>query len=112
MRLILYMYIQREKRERAFNAHAHTSRSATPAKSWLSIGPVHVSSDQTGRAGRPPCCVLLCAAVCCCVLLCAVVYCSQSRPSLCHHKLLALWCRARAYCPLTGKRLVSPQVSM
>jgi hypothetical protein len=73
---IIYVYTERE-RERACDAHAHTSRLVTPAKSWLSLGPVHVSSDQAGQAGRLPCCVLQCAAVCC------SHHCLHSYPRLC-----------------------------
>ena len=44
----MYVYTDRGG-EQACEAHAHTSRTATPGKSWLSLGPVHVATLQTSH---------------------------------------------------------------
>jgi len=45
---IIYVCTERE-RERGREAHAHTSRVATPGKSWPSLGPVHVATLRTSH---------------------------------------------------------------
>jgi len=45
---IIYVYTERG-RDRAREAHAHTSRMATPGKSWVSLGPLHVATLRTSH---------------------------------------------------------------